>query len=30
MEELQTKNKGYYNENTKRATYKRRDSHREQ
>jgi hypothetical protein len=30
MEELQTKNKGYYNENTKRATYKWRDSHREQ
>ena len=30
MEELQTKNKGYYNEDTKRATYKWRDSHREQ
>ena len=30
MEELQTKNKGYYNENTKKATYKWRNSHREQ
>ena len=30
MEELQTKNKGYYNENTKKATYKWRNSYREQ
>ena len=29
MEELQTKNKGYYNENTKKNTYKWRNSHRE-
>ena len=29
MEELQTTNKGYYNENTKKATYKWRDNHRE-
>ena len=30
MEELQTANKEYYNENTKRARYKWRNSHREQ
>ena len=30
MEELQTTNKGYYNENTKKAMYKWRDNHRNQ
>ena len=30
MEELQTTNKGYYNENTKKAMYKWRNNHRDQ
>jgi hypothetical protein len=30
MEELQTTNKGYYNENTKKAMYKWRNNHTDQ